>query len=134
MKILLDTHVLLWFCKGDERLPLKVRELIADESNEVYYSILSVLEVEIKHTAHPDRISMDGERLLKHCQMLEFVQIPLDVAHILEVKKLTRKENTPPHRDPFDRLMLGQAIVESMLFITHDMRIAEYTCPLIYKI
>lgn len=77
---------------------------------------------------------MDGERLLKHCQMLEFVQIPLDVAHILEVKKLTRKENAPPHRDPFDRLMLGQAIVESMLFITHDMRIAEYTCPLIYKI
>ena len=134
MKILLDTHVLLWFCKGDERLPLKVRELIADDANEIYYSILSVLEVEIKHAAHPDRLSLSGEDFINYCKKLGFVQVPLDVAHILEVKKLTRKENTPPHRDPFDRLMLGQAIVESMLFITHDARIAEYTCPLIYKI
>ncbi len=134
MKILLDTHILLWFCNGDERLPVETRELIADEKNEIYYSILSVFEVEIKHAAHPDRISMSGEQLLKHCQMLEFVKLPLEIPHILAMKKLVRKENTPPHRDPFDRLMISQAIVESMIFITHDARIAEYICPLIYKI
>ena len=134
MKLLLDTHVLLWFCTGNEQLSDKARELIADKSNKIYYSVLFVMEVEIKHIAHPDRISMDGERLDNHCHRLEFTQLPLDVEHILEIKKLTRKENTPPHRDPFDRLMLCQAIVEDMLFITHDARIAEYVTPMVLKI
>ena len=98
MKLLLDTHVLLWFCTGNEQLSDKARELIADKSNKIYYSVLFVMEVEIKHIAHPDRISMDGERLDNHCHRLEFTQLPLDVEHILEIKKLTRKENTPPHR------------------------------------
>ena len=134
MKVLLDTHILVWYFTDDTKLSTKARKLIEDDANEIYYSILSVLEVEIKHAAHPDRLSLSGEDFINYCKKLGFVQLPLEVAHILEVKKLTRKENTPPHRDPFDKLMLGQAIVESMLFITHDMRIAEYTCPLIYKI
>ena len=134
MKILLDTHILVWFCNGDKRLSQKARDIIADDKNEIYYSILSVWEVEIKHAAHPDRISMSGERLLGHCQRLEFNPISVDVKHILALKTLTRKENTPPHRDPFDRLMLCQAIVDDMLFITHDERIAEYVSPMIYKI
>lgn len=134
MKILLDTHILVWFCNGDKRLSQKARDIIADDENEIYYSILSVWEIEIKHAAHPDRISMSGERLLEHCQRLEFISVPLGVKHILALKTLTRKENTPPHRDPFDRLMLCQAIVDDMLFITHDDRIAEYVSPMIYKI
>lgn len=134
MKILLDTHVLLWFCKGDERLSLQARQIIADKANEIYYSLLSVYEVEIKHTAHPDKISMNGERFLNHCQRLGFIQAPLNIWHVLEVKNLTRKKNTPPHRDPFDRLMLCQAIVEDMIFITHDERIAEYVTDCIYKV
>ena len=134
MKILLDTHILIWYLNDDARLSTNAREIIDDESNEVYYSILSVLEIEVKHAAHPDRLSLSGEKFLEHCRRLGFVRLPLEVEHILAVKNLTRKENTPPHRDPFDRLMIAQAIVESMIFITHDMRIAEYTCPLIYKI
>lgn len=76
----------------------------------------------------------DGSGMLEYCRQAGFKELPLNVKHTLAVKNLTRKENTPPHRDPFDRLMIAQAIVESMIFITHDMRIAEYTCPLIYKI
>ena len=114
MKILLDTHILLWYFDDDERLPLNARFLIEEKSNEVYYSILSVLEVEIKHTAHPDRISMSGEQLLNHCQRLKFVRVPLDIKYIFAVKNLIRKPDTPPHRDPFDRLMLCQAIVDEM--------------------
>ena len=134
MKILLDTHILLWYFDDDERLPLNARFLIEEKSNEVYYSILSVLEVEIKHTAHPDRISMSGEQLLNHCQRLKFVRVPLDIKYIFAVKNLIRKPDTPPHRDPFDRLMLCQAIVDEMFFITHDERIAEYVSPMIFKI
>ena len=134
MKLLLDTHVLIWFFSGDEQLSQKARDLIADESNEIYYSLVSALEIEIKHAAHPNRLSIDGERFLKHCQMLEFVQAPLDVKHVLEIKNLNRKENAPQHRDPFDRLMLCQAIVEDMKFMTHDARIAEYVTDAVCKI
>ena len=134
MKILLDTHILLWYFDGDKRLSQEARDIIADDKNEVYYSLISIWEVEIKHTAHPDRISMSGERLLKHCRLLEFIPVPLNIEHILAVKTLTRKENSPPHRDPFDRLMICQAIVDNMLFITRDDRIAEYVSPMIFKI
>lgn len=134
MKILLDTHLLIWFFSGDEQLSLKARELIADEKNKIYYSILSVWEVEIKHKAHPERLSMTGERFLAHCERLGFVQVPLSVEYILEVKNLVRRENTPQHRDPFDRLMICQAIVENMIFMTHDARIAEYVADSIYKV
>lgn len=134
MKLLLDTHVLLWFCSGDKRLSQEARDIIADDENEIYYSIISIWEVEIKHKAHPDRISMSGERLLQHCQRLEFIQVPLDIDHILVVKTLTRKPDTPPHRDLFDRLMICQAVVDNMLFITRNERIAEYVSPMIFKI
>ena len=134
MKILLDTHILIWFFSGDERLSLEARELIVDETNEIYYSILSMWEVEIKHKAHPDRLSMSGERFLELCDKLGFIQVPVEVEHILEVKNLVRKDNTPQHRDPFDRLMICQAIVEDMIFMTHDTRIAEYVTDSIYKI
>lgn len=134
MKLLLDTHILLWFCKGDERLSYEVRDMIANNSNKIYYSIVALWEVEIKHAAHPDRISMNGERLWDYCQRLGFIRVPLEIDHILAVKTLTRKPDAPPHHDPFDRLMLAQAIVDDMLLITRDERIAEYVSPMIYKI
>ena len=134
MKILLDTHILVWYFTDDAKLTNEARKMIENPANEIYYSILSVFEVEVKHAAHPDRISLSGEKFIDYCKKLGFVQLPLDIPHIFTLKNLKRKENTPPHRDPFDRLMIAQAIVESMIFITHDARIAEYVCPLIYKI
>lgn len=134
MKYLLDTHILLWLFSGDERLSEKARLIIADDANEIYYSLVSVWEVEIKHLAHPDKISMNGEKFFGYCQRLGFIPVSLNVNHILALNTLTRKENSPPHRDPFDRIMICQAIVEDMTFITRDDRIAEYVSPMIYKI
>ena len=134
MNILIDTHILIWYLEDDKRLSQKARDIIENSSNKIYYSILSVWEVEIKHKAHPDRLSMSGENLLEHCRELGFTQVPLKIDHILAVKHLTRKPDAPPHRDPFDRLMIAQAIVDNMLFITHDERIAEYVSPMIFKI
>ena len=134
MKILLDTHILVWYFEDNAKLSQKARNLIEDDYNEIYYSLISVLEIEIKHTAHPDRLSLDGEKFISYCQKLGFIQAPLGVEHVLEIKNLIRKENTPPHRDPFDRLMLCQAIVEDMKFMTHDKRIAEYVTNAVCKI
>ena len=134
MKILLDTHILVWYFEDDAKLSQKARTLIEDDYNEIYYSLLSVLEIEIKHAAHPDRLSLNGEKFISYCQKLGFMQAPLGVEHVLEIKNLNRKENAPQHRDPFDRLMLCQAIVEDMKFMTHDARIAEYVTDAVCKI
>ena len=134
MKILLDTHVLIWYFADDKKLSDEVHRLIKNEANEIYYSALSIFEIELKHANHPDTMPFTGEEIIKYCRKVGFKPLRLNQNHALAVKKLRRKENTPPHRDPFDRLMISQAIVESMIFITHDARIAEYVCPLIYKI
>lgn len=132
--MLLDTHVLLWTLLDDAMLKNEIKAMIRDKNNTIYYSTLSVLEVEIKIMKHPDQMLLTGEQLINHCERAGFWRIDLNTAHILEMKKLKRKENTPQHKDPFDKLMLCQAIVENMLFITHDDRIAEYVSPMIYKI
>lgn len=67
MKILLDTNILVWFIKDDVLLSQKAREILGDDNNEIYYSVLSILEVEIKHTSHPKGISLSGEQLLNFC-------------------------------------------------------------------
>ena len=134
MKSLLDTHVLIWYFADDKKLSDEVRKLIEDDMNEIYYSALSIFEIELKHANRPDTMPFTGEEIIKYCRQVGFKPLPLNQNHALAMKTLTRKENTPPHRDPFDRLMISQAIVESMIFITHDARIAEYVCPLIYKI
>ena len=134
MKILLDTHVLVWYFAADEKLSQQARKLITNDEIEIYFSALAIFEIDLKHANRPDVMPFDGDQMREYCRQAGFKELPHNVNHVLEVKKLTRKENTPPHRDPFDRLMISQAIVESMLFITHDARIAEYTCPLIYKI
>lgn len=134
MKILLDTHIIVWYFEDNKQLSQKACDIIEDEANEIYYSLVSLLEVEIKHAAHPHRLSLRGEDFLSYCKELGFIQAPLNIWHVLELKNLTRKKNTPPHRDPFDRLMLCQAIVEDMIFITHDERIAEYVTDCIYKV
>ena len=134
MKFLLDTHILLWYFDEDEKLSSKVCDIINDNHNEIYFSSLSIFEIDLKHSNQPEQMPYSGEEIFDCCLQAGFKSLLLDVKHTLKVKTLTRKENTPPHRDPFDRLMICQAIVEDMLFITHDERIAEYVSPMIYKI
>ncbi len=68
MRILLDTHILLWALSNDAKLPEKARELIEDEGNEIYYSMISLWEVEIKHLAHPDMMPVSAEEISGYCR------------------------------------------------------------------
>lgn len=92
MKFLLDTYILLWYFDDDARLPINTRLLIENDANEIYYSLVSVWEVEIKHLAHPDKISMSGEKFFGYCQRLGFIPVSLNVNHILALKTLTAKK------------------------------------------
>ncbi|MGL6199624.1 MAG: PIN domain-containing protein [Lachnospiraceae bacterium] len=62
MKVLLDTHILLWAISDDARLTEKARKLIENEDNEIYYSIVSLWEVEIRHLLHPDAMPVSADR------------------------------------------------------------------------
>lgn len=129
MKLLLDTHILLWSLVNDSRLTPKARRLIEDRSNEIYYSIASPWEVQIKHGLHPDELEVDARALGGYCKQAGFAQLPVKFEHICALSELERREGAPPHEDPFDRIMVCQASVEGMLFLTHDGRICEYTDP-----
>ena len=126
MKTLLDTHILLWALSNDEKLPEKARELIENEENEVYYSVISLWEVEIKHLAHPDIMSVSAEEISGYCEQSGYKQITINKNHIFTMKDLKREKNAPPHKDPFDRMLICQADVENMVFITHDALIRDY--------
>ena len=133
MQYLLDTHILIWFMKGNEKLPDKAREIIANNT-EIYYSPLSVYEIDLKRAKHPDKISADGAQIVLFCHKAGFKVLPFTEKHALEIKNLKRRENTPPHNAPFDKMLLCQAVAENMLFMTHNSRIAEYDCGNVYKV
>lgn len=134
MKILLDTHILLWLLTDDEKLSDRAKNIVDQESNKIYFSPLSIWEVELKLKAHPDQMPVGGEQVLKFCKEAEFTQLPVKISHILAIKNLKRPENILPHKDPFDNLLLTQSIVEDMIFMTHDQRIAEYDSKNIFAV
>ncbi|WP_304418899.1 type II toxin-antitoxin system VapC family toxin [uncultured Muribaculum sp.] len=119
MRILLDTHILLWALSNDAKLPEKARELIANEENEIYYSVISLLEVEIKHLAHPDIMPVSTEEISGYCEQSGYKQITIKENHIFTMKELKCEKNTPPHKNPFDWMLICQANAEKMVFITH---------------
>lgn len=134
MKILLDTHILLWALANDARLPSQARRLIEDRSNDIYYSIACPWEVQIKHDLHPDELTVDAHALAEYCKQAGFVQLPVKLEHICELSSLERREGARAHKDPFDRIMVCQASVEDMVLLTHDARIGEYIDPCVFVV
>lgn len=134
MKLLLDTHIIIWLYKGDKKLSDEVRDKILSTENEVYFSSLSIFEVTLKYKVHPNDMPTTGWEIFSYCIGLGFKCLQLGAIHALTFDTLKRKEGKPPHKDPFDNLMLAQAVAENMKFITHDEHIAEYDCENILKV
>ena len=126
MNLLLDTHILIWALNEDPRLPEKAREMILDENNAVYYSSVSIWEISIKHTSHPDNVEFTGKELSQFCQEAGFLPVEMRDKHVFALETITRAECAPVHHDPFDRMLIAQAKAENMLFITHDSLLPYY--------
>lgn len=126
MNLLLDTHILIWALTEDERLPEKARRLILAPGNAIYYSTASIWEIAIKHASHPDEIGFTGKELSAYCQEAGFLQLEIRDRHVYALETLVRPKDAPPHRDPFDRILLAQAKAENMSFLTHDALIPDY--------
>ncbi|MBQ6348968.1 MAG: type II toxin-antitoxin system VapC family toxin [Clostridia bacterium] len=126
MNLLLDTHIAIWALNDDPALSDKARQLILDPDNTIYYSTVSVWEVLLKHSRRPDSIPFNEKDFSEACREAGFVPLGLADKHILAVHTLSRPDGIKEHNDPFDRLLLSQAKVENLSFLTHDELIPGY--------
>ena len=117
-EILLDTHIILWAILKDKRLTNKISDYLLNPDNSIYYSIASMWEVQIKHSL--GKLPISGKEFMHFCEMSGYHKLPVDDIHVMELESLKRDESAPPHTDPFDRIMLSQAIAEGFTFLTHD--------------
>lgn len=129
MKLLLDTHVLIWALTEDERLPEETFELINDYTNDIYCSAASLWEIQIKHENHPDKVPFGAETIEDFVKELDYRMLDIAAPHVAALATLERSDELPPHKDPFDRIMIAQAKSEGMQLLTRDRRIAEYDEP-----
>ena len=121
MRVLLDTHLLLWSVASSRRLPKEARSLILDAKNEVFYSAASVWEVAIKSALRRRNFKANPEMLVRALTQSGFTELPVTAAHAARVAGLPAI-----HRDPFDRLLVAQSFAEPMTLLTNDGALARY--------
>lgn len=134
MKILCDTHILIWYLSADERLSEKACALLDDERNTVYFSLVSVWEVAIKHGRKPDKLTLSPKDFVRYCEEQYFIENPLYERHIFTLDMHSRPDTAPEHHDPFDRLLLSQAKADGLTFLTHDTLIPYYNEPCVLSV
>jgi PIN domain nuclease of toxin-antitoxin system len=125
MRLLLDTHTLLWFVTGDPRLG-KHGEIIADPAHDVFVSTVSLMEIAVKIRAGKLRLEMPD--LLSEMERQGFDLLPLTSSHVLELTKLPIHAD---HKDPFDHQLIAQAIAEDMPFLSQDRHAGRYPVRLL---
>lgn len=122
MKLLLDTHAFLWFIDGDEQLSPIARQLIEDPANERYLSVVSVWEITIKSALGRLVVPTPPSRLIREQVWSNAIALlPLAPSHFDSLQALPIH-----HKDPFDRMLIAQALTEGMTFVTKDRTADRY--------
>jgi PIN domain nuclease of toxin-antitoxin system len=123
MRILLDTHIFLWFISGDTHLPAAVRDAIRDSDNEVYLSAISVWEAIVKYQLGKLPLPEHPETYLpKQRDLHQITSLVLDESSVTQLAKLP-----PLHRDPFDRMLICQALQNGLTIATVDTAVRAYS-------
>lgn len=121
MNLLLDTQLLLWAASEPERLSTKARTLLLDPANQLMFSAASLWEVTIKNNLDRPGFKVDPRRLWRMLLVSGYRELPVTSEHIVAVNDLPQL-----HKDPFDRILVAQARVESLLLLTVDKAVAKY--------
>ena len=122
MKLLLDTHTLLWALGSPEKLPEYIVEMICNENNDVYLSAASLWEISIKHKKNPTKMPFSASQIRDYCQRAGYLFLSISVDSVSTFDKITFNGN----EDPFDQILISQAISNNMRFITHDEKIKQF--------
>jgi PIN domain nuclease of toxin-antitoxin system len=125
-RLLLDTHLVLWWLNGDPRLPQPVVERVQAAEAEVFVSQASLWEMAIKVSI--GRLRVDLPELERQVPLQGFRWLPIRTTHLLAVAEL---ESDGDHRDPFDRLLVCQSRTEPMLLLTADRQLGRYGATVI---
>lgn len=125
MRLLLDTHILLWAAGEPERLPAGVLGRLDDPATELFYSAASLWEVSIKSALGREDFSVDARVLRRGLMEHGYRELAVTGAHAVAVDLLPAV-----HKDPFDRMLVTQAQVEGMILLTSDALVARYPGPI----
>ena len=125
MKLLLDTHMLLWAAGEPDRLPLSAVAEIENASNDLLFSPASLWEVAIKRGLGRDDFTVDPRLLRRGLLDNGYQELPITSEHAVAIDGLP-----PIHKDPFDRILVAQAIVEGITLLTVDDVVAHYPGPI----
>jgi PIN domain nuclease of toxin-antitoxin system len=121
MRYLLDTHALIWFLEGDPRLSGAAKNIICNDDKEVYLSVVSLWEMAIKISLDKLRLSQSLTQVIDILPQQNINLLPVNPAHVISVMSLPFE-----HRDPFDRLLIAQALVEDMAFMSNEALFLRY--------
>ena len=121
MRILFDTHVLIWFLSDSPQLPKSVRTTLLDPSSELFFSPVSILEIAIKHSLKPILMPCSPEEVKSDVVASGICELPFVSDHAQKIGELPWL-----HRDPFDRMLVAQAMAEGVKLLSHDEQVARY--------
>ena len=124
MRLLLDTQLLLWAAGQPERLSKAARKLLDDPRNELVFSAASLWEVAIKSSLGREDFRVEPRLLRRGLLDNGYVELPITSQHAVNIDGLP-----PLHKDPFDRLLLSQALSEGITLLTTDSSLAQYPGP-----
>lgn len=128
LKLLLDSHVFLWAIDQPGMLSKRVKKALLDEENDLHVSVASIWEIRLKLQAGKLKIPMEPEYLESNLRKLGVkAYLPVELFHIYQTDRLARI-----HKDPFDRLLVAQAMVEGMTLVSKDAAIAAYGVPVLW--
>ena len=125
MKLLLDTHILLWAAGEPDRLSSDARSLIGNQENELLFSAASLWEVSIKRGLGRADFKTDTRLLRRGLLDHGYTELPIISDHVVALDSLP-----PIHKDPFDRILVAQAIVEGVTLLTADSLLTRYPGPI----
>jgi PIN domain nuclease of toxin-antitoxin system len=125
VKLLLDTHLLLWAAGQPKRLSRAARGLIDDPENELFFSAASLWEVAIKRGLDRKDFTVDARLLRRGLLDNGYAELPIFSQHVVATESLP-----PIHKDPFDRILVAQATVEGITLLTVDPSVAQYAGPI----
>jgi PIN domain nuclease of toxin-antitoxin system len=122
LKLLLDTHVALWAITDHPGLSAKARELILAPKSTIWVSAVTIWEISIKHSLGRGDMPVSGKLALEYFRQARYRLLPVEPEHAAAIEGLPAH-----HQDPFDRLLVAQALTETMQLVTHDGLVARYS-------
>ena len=121
MKLLLDTHAFIWVDSEPDKLSSRVRELCQDPENALMVSVASIWEIQIKSQLGKLQLKMPLAEMIRQQQENGFEILPVEASHVFALDSLPNH-----HKDPFDRLLVAQTIVEGAVLVSADPLIKQY--------